>query len=85
MKANLNELTREIILWGKKRDIWLMAAHLPGNQNTETEYESRHRNDDTEWELDNEVFKKVIDQFGKPDIDLFASRLNSKLSLTQMD
>jgi len=30
MKANLNELTREIILWCKNRNIWLTAAHLPG-------------------------------------------------------
>lgn len=80
MKANFSELTREIILWCKNRDIWLTAAHLPGSQNTEAHYESRHRNDDTEWELDNEVFTKVINQFGKPDIDLFASRLNSKLT-----
>jgi len=42
MKANLSELTREIILWCKNRDIWLTAAHLPGSQNTEADYGSRH-------------------------------------------
>lgn len=79
MKSALNDITRKIILWCKQRNIWLSAAHLPGSQNCEADYESRHQNDDTEWELDNKVFKTITEYFGNPCIDLFASRLNNKL------
>lgn len=48
MKENLNDLTREILLWCINRDIWLTAAHLPGSENCEADYESRNSNDDTE-------------------------------------
>ena len=39
-------------------------------------YFSRNFNDGTEWQLN----PKVITRFGKPDIDLFASRLNHQLT-----
>ena len=34
-------------------------------------------NKDLEWALDMDIFKEIVCRFGKPDIDLFASRLNS--------
>ncbi|XP_063411285.1 uncharacterized protein LOC134694218 [Mytilus trossulus] len=80
MKENLNDLTREILLWCINRNIWLTAAHLPGSENCEADYESRNSNDDTEWELDSEVYIKIEQLFGSPDIDLFASRLNYKVT-----
>ena len=80
MKENLNDLTREILLWCINRNIWLTAAHLPGSENCEADYESRNSNDDTEWELDSEVYIKIEQYFGSPDIDLFASRLNYKVT-----
>ena len=40
---------------------------------------SRKINDDLEWALDAAIFQEIVDRFGKPDIDLFASRINHKL------
>jgi hypothetical protein len=34
---------------------------------------------DTEWSLNPDIFKEICTMFGKPNIDLFASRLNNKL------
>lgn len=35
---------------------------------------------DTEWELALYAFNEIVKRFGKPTIDLFASRINSKCS-----
>ena len=37
------------------------------------------RDKDTEWKLDPIVFKRISSFWGKPSIDLFASRLNFQL------
>ena len=36
-------------------------------------------NEDLKWALDTDIFQEIVCRFGKPDIDLFASRLNHKL------
>ena len=36
-------------------------------------------NEDLEGALDMDIFQEIVCRFGKPDIDLFASRLNHKL------
>ena len=41
---------------------------------------SRHFNDRTEWMLDRNKFWEIVDRFGCPEIDLFASRLNAQSS-----
>ena len=49
--------------------MWISEAHIPGKDNTEADQQS------TEWKLHPELFQKIGDKFGKPDIDLFASRI----------
>jgi len=39
---------------------------------------SRIQNVDTEWDLHSSAFQKIVATFGRPDIDLFASRCNNK-------
>ena len=39
----------------------------------------RGLNDNLKWALDMDIFQEIVDRFGKPDIDLFASRLIHKL------
>ena len=74
-----NDITRETIMWCKERDISLTITHLPGILNIEANKASRVFHDDTEWSLDDKVFQSLVSRWGKPDIDLFASRLNAKL------
>lgn len=44
----------------------------------EADHASRISNIDTEWELAPEAFQIIVAQFGRPAIDLFASRINKK-------
>ena len=77
-KGQLNTLAKEIWEWCLVRKIWLSASHLPGVDNVDADYESRHFNDRSEWSLNGNTFLKLTEIFGTPDIDLFASRLNTK-------
>ena len=74
-----NEVAVDIWKWCLERNLWITAAYLPGSQNTEADYESRHFNDRTEWMLHKSYFEKVVQKFGRPSIDIFASRLNTQL------
>ena len=69
------------LIWNLASDhkFWISIAHIPGIENTESDRESRTHNPHIEWELPQPAFTKITKHFGKPDIDLFASRINAKL------
>ena len=73
-----NNLARKIWLWCVDRNIWLSAAYIPSALNVEADSQSRMDHDNIEWELNNNLFKKICSNFFTPDIDLFATRLNNK-------
>ena len=76
----LNELNKDIWVWCIDRRIWLTAAHIPGVNNTVADRESRLNQQEIEWSLNQELFDAGIHRLSvKPDIDLFASRLNYRL------
>ena len=76
-----NQLARDIWDWCIGENIWVTATFLPGIQNTLADTESRQFNDRTEWSLCQDVFNTICKHFdnSEPDIDMFASRLNTKL------
>ena len=74
-----NKLAKEIWCWCIQQNIWLTATYVPGQFNTIADHYSRHFNEQTEWQLNTEIFQCIVVHFGKPDIDLFASRLNTQL------
>ena len=78
-KHKCNQIARDTWLWCYNRGIWLSAAHLPGSQNVIADKESRTRHDNMEWVLDAQLFQKICDVFGRPEVDLFANRLNHHL------
>ena len=78
-KKKCNNITRQIWSWCHSRKNWISAAHLPGKKNLQADKESRSIHDNMEWSLHPEAFQQICKTFGKPDIDLFASRLNHKL------
>ena len=59
--------------------MWLSVAHIPGTVNIEVDKQSRILEDATEWKLYPAVFQKIVEKFGKPAIDLFATRINKLL------
>ena len=62
-----------------KNQMWVSAAHVPGTINIEADKQSRVLEDATEWNLNPDLFHKIVEKFGKPDIDLFATRINKQL------
>ena len=74
-----NELAFCIWEWCISKHIWLSATHIPGVSNVEADRESRLLDDKTEWRLNPDVFLHCVELWGKPDIDLFALRLNYQL------
>ena len=58
---------------------WITAAHIAGLENWEADRESRLFNDRTEWTLKKSVFYQIANKWGVPEIDLFASRINTQL------
>ena len=62
-----------------EREIWVTACHVAGKNNTQADRASRHFDDNTEWMLRQDIFLSITQLWGKPEIDLFASRLNAQL------
>ena len=80
VSSECNEISSQIWDFCEKRNIWVLATHIPGVLNVVADYESRHFSDDTEWALSDSIFDDVCSCFGAPSIDLFASRNNYKLN-----
>ena len=78
---NCNDITREILIWCMQRQLALSISHIPGKLNTEADRASREsHNSNTEWSLDPTIFDELKLKWGDPEIDMFASRLNHKVS-----
>ena len=78
--ALCNYITKEIILWCKERDIWLSTGFIAGKDNVKADALKKEFNLNLEWSLNDDIFAYLCTVYGQPDIDLFASRLNKKLS-----
>ncbi|XP_057339462.1 uncharacterized protein LOC130676967 [Microplitis mediator] len=76
--AGLHKLAQEFWNWCEERRLWVHASYIPSEDNIEADRCSRIDNFDTEWELANYAFDMVVRNFGNLEIDLFASRINSK-------
>jgi hypothetical protein len=61
------------------KNIWLTAAHIAGVLNIEADEESRKFRDNLEWTLRADIFEDICSKYGKPTVDLFASRLNCRV------
>ena len=74
-----NNIACRIWSFCTENKFWVSAAHMPGKNNIDADQQSRILQDATEWKLHPELFQKIVDKFGKPDRDLFASRINKQL------
>lgn len=74
-----NELAKTLWAWCIEIQIWVTACHLPGTLNVVADRKSRTFQEETEWQLNTNTFNRICGKFGKPDIDIFASRLNRQL------
>ena len=76
-----NMITKQIWDFCIEKGVWLSAAHVLGRENVDADLESRKINYDTEWKLNTELLQQAFHILGvNPDLDLFASRINTQLS-----
>jgi hypothetical protein len=58
-----------------------ICPHTRGAENTDADsVASKVFDDQTEWKLDSNIILALVTVFGKPDIDMFASRLNYQIT-----
>ena len=74
-----NTIAKTIWSWAIAKGIWLSAAHIVGSANVDADQLSRNLNLNLEWMFDLHTFQRIVSLFGRPNIDLFASRLNAQL------
>ena len=74
-----NGIASKIWEWCEKQNIWLSCAHIAGKDNKIADEKSRKFNDNIEWTLSSKVFEKICEKLGSPDVDLFATRLNTQV------
>ena len=58
-----NDLVHDLLVWCMNKNIWLSATHIPGVSNI-ADFGSRNFNDNIEWQLNKEIFSKIIDKWG---------------------
>ena len=72
-----NLFTQDIWRFCIQRNMSISAAYVPGKLNVEADEESRKVNQDAEWLLNRDILLNALQVLKvKPEIDLFASRLN---------
>ena len=59
-----------------KNQLWLWAANITRTVNIEAYKQSNVLEDATELKLYPPFLPKIVEKFGKPDTDLFATRIN---------
>ena len=75
----LNGLAKQLWFCCVSKQIFITAFHVSGKDNFSADMLSRVGNNRTEWSLNIEVFKFILSEFPDVEIDLFASRFNTKL------
>lgn len=75
---NLNSIAEEIWRWCELRHIFIFASYVSTHENVEADVQSRIKNIDTEYSLNETVYKKIINTLGQPKIDIFATKQNAK-------
>lgn len=75
----LLSIARQLWEWCLERRLTAQAEHLPGALNTTADFESRHFQDSSDWQLNPRVFHQIQRVFRRSNCDLFASRTNSQL------
>lgn len=58
----------------------LSAIHLKGSQNSLADFLSRQHVCQDEWSLNINVFREIVQCWGQPEVDLFASEANKKVA-----
>lgn len=74
----LAKIAKDIWQWCENRNLWIFASYIASRDNVEADIESRRLEPETEYALAQFAFCQIISKFGNPEIDLFATRTNTK-------
>ena len=75
-----NKISTQTWNWAMRHNCWLSASYIHGSVNSEADMLSRVFNDRIEWHLNTSIFTNICSFFhASPEIDLFASRINTQL------
>ena len=76
-----DDICKIIWEWCVQHKIWLTTNHIPGKLNVNADRASRTRNPTSaEWMLNPNLLKQCFEKLDfQPNIDLFASRINSQI------
>ena len=78
---SLYQLAKEVLILCSQFQIRLVVRHIPGRLNVLADSLSRSLAPvNTEWELHQAVFQSIVLHWGNPNIDLFATSLNFKMT-----
>ena len=78
--AKLCALMWRILTWCHLNNVTLRARHVPGSLNVIADGLSRRNQvQPTEWSLSPQIFKQISKLWKSPQVDLFATSLNTKL------
>lgn len=75
----LHREARKLFLWAERHLRSVRTEHVRGLDNVQVDWLSRSRVDPGEWSLRTEIFNEIVQRFGKPVVDLFASHLNCQI------
>ena len=75
----LIELAKEIWKYLLHHGITITAEYLPSSMNVEADWQSRNAKDNSELKILIQVFQRISQIKGKPEMDLFASRLSAQV------
>ena len=78
---SLCDLACHILLWAESHQVSLSARHIPGSLNTMADALSRRSPVSTNWSLSEAVCARIWRTWGRPHVDLFATRDNTRLPL----
>lgn len=76
----LQSLAKGILSWAELHTLSLSAVHLKGTLNRVADFLSRNQILEAEWQLNPEVFQLIVQKWGRPRVDLFATQENSQMS-----
>ena len=78
---SLQSVAEALFVLAHSRRLCLKASFLPGRANVWADALSRHKASSVEWSLTPVAFQDLVDLFGLPQVDLFASVANHRLPL----
>ena len=58
-----HSIISEIWAWAKDKNIWITTSYIPGKDNYDADAESRKKQTELEWMLNQNIFTKIISKF----------------------